>query len=128
MRGLGEALGGAPACFLPHARGLGPVRVDPAAVLRRAIDTANGRSEEFFLCSEDGQAGLVLLREDQCLAAMPDGEPCPYELVIWGEAWRREAVRHLPFALSRAPQPEAVRETRPDPRTRSPLPPNWPFG
>ncbi len=92
--------------FSLHWNGLGPIRIDPPEIFLHALATAQGSSEEFLACSDPGTDGLFLAFH---ASDAEHGEPCPYELVLWGEEWIRAAEATVPFACScsAGPQPAA---------------------
>lgn len=98
LTSLGAELAGEPVYFFSlHWDCLGLIRIDLPAHFARAVATAEGPSEEFLACTRDGGEGLFLAYH---ASDATHGDPCPYELIVWGSRWQSQAREHLPMSLA----------------------------
>jgi len=98
LAAFGTALEGIDLCYVPIAWDfLGLLPIVPERDLARMGAVARACTEECFVSSMTGEEGIAL--EYHAVDA-EHGEPCPYELVIWGARWQSLARATLPFDLA----------------------------
>lgn len=98
LTSLGGRSTGEPVYFFSlHWDCLGPIRIEPPVHFARAVATAEGKSEDFVACTRDGGEGLLLAYHS---LDADRGDPCPYELIVWGSRWQARVREHLPLSLA----------------------------
>ena len=98
LRSLAGAIDERAVLYLPASPlCIGPVLLAPEEIGAHVRAISEEATEECTITSEDGRCGLRL---DYQAVEHEHGAPFPYELSLWGTAWRAVARDTLPFVLA----------------------------